>query len=276
MKARWLLVIAIASVAIAGRRCRHDEPPPLRIATFNIEDFPKTSRQIDGAFAELARLPADIVALQEITDPDLFAREAHARLGAQWDFVYTQASAVHTQGVLFDRSRYTLVSTAVHDETRLAEGRHKPTFEARLAPVAGGTIVRVLVVHLKAGGDGRAIRERQYRALRGVVATAMRSGDRVVLLGDFNATDDAGDRRDLAELARATGTRWASEGLACSAFWNRDDGCPRSRLDHVVAWTAPADVTAGGACATEGCAWQNSCPIYTEQVSDHCPVVATF
>src|SRR5215470_15247903 len=100
MKARWLAV-AVVTVAIAGRRCHCDRTsaPPLRIATFNIEDFPKDARQIDGAFAELARLPADIVALQEITDPELFAREAHARLGKTWDFVYTQASAVHTLGV---------------------------------------------------------------------------------------------------------------------------------------------------------------------------------
>jgi endonuclease/exonuclease/phosphatase family metal-dependent hydrolase len=91
-------------------------------------------------------------------------------------------------------------------------------------------------------------------------------------MGDFNATEPA-DREDLARLARATGLVWATEGLACSAFWSRDDGCPRSRLDHVLTSTAPRSVTAAGACATEGCDRQDRCPRYVHDVSDHCPVV---
>ncbi|MBA3541607.1 MAG: endonuclease/exonuclease/phosphatase family protein [Deltaproteobacteria bacterium] len=135
--------------------------------------------------------------------------------------------------------------------------------------------MRVLVVHLKAGGDGRDIRARQYAALATVVRAVQHSGERIVLLGDFNATADD-DRKDLARLAALTGLRWATEPLACSAFWSRDDGCPRSRLDHVLTWAPPRRVEAAGACATEGCDWQDRCPLYAEQVSDHCPVVVTF
>jgi hypothetical protein len=96
------------------------------------------------------------------------------------------------------------------------------------------------------------------------------------VLGDFNATDDDGDRADIARIAASGGLVWATEQLACSAFWSRSDGCPRSRLDHVLTWGTPATVEAGGACATAGCDWEQSCPIYREQVSDHCPVIVTF
>jgi endonuclease/exonuclease/phosphatase family metal-dependent hydrolase len=96
----------------------------------------------------------------------------------------------------------------------------------------------------------------------------------VVVLGDFNATT-GGDRADLAALARAAGLVWATEPLACSAFWDRDDGCPSSRLDHVLTWAAPASVAAAGACATDGCAWHDRCPLYADEVSDHCPVVVS-
>jgi endonuclease/exonuclease/phosphatase family metal-dependent hydrolase len=133
----------------------------------------------------------------------------------------------------------------------------------------------VLVVHLKAGGDGHDIRARQYVALAKIVSEVKRSGERVVLLGDFNATGDD-DRDDLALLARDTGMTWATRELACSAFWSRDDGCPTSRLDHVLTWAPPSKVEAAGACATDGCEWQHRCPLYAEQVSDHCPVVVTF
>jgi endonuclease/exonuclease/phosphatase family metal-dependent hydrolase len=93
-----------------------------------------------------------------------------------------------------------------------------------------------------------------------------------VVLGDFNATHDEHDRADLAALAKHTDLVWTTEPLACSAFWRRDDGCPSSRLDHIVAWQT-GKVTAFGACATHGCEWKESCPVYREHVSDHCPVV---
>jgi endonuclease/exonuclease/phosphatase family metal-dependent hydrolase len=174
--------------------------------------------------------------------------------------------------VLFNSRRWELVSTAVHHDTRLERGRHKPVLEVRLR--GSSTLVAMLVVHLKSGSDGREIRERQLHALAAVIARVGKRGDRVVVLGDFNATERA-DRDDLADLARETGLVWASEPLACSAFWSRTDGCPRSRLDHVLTWMRPRSIVATGACATDGCDWQRSCPLYVRDVSDHCPVVVT-
>lgn len=93
-------------------------------------------------------------------------------------------------------------------------------------------------------------------------------------MGDFNATE-ASDRDDLAALARGTGLTWASEPLACSAFWERLDDCPTSRLDHVLTWRDPASVVARGACE-EGCDRRDSCPLYRREISDHCPVTVGF
>lgn len=271
------IVIGLVIVIAVARTCTcrdDDRPPPLRIATFNIEDFPKSARQIDGAFAEIARLDAPIVAVQEITDPAIFVRAATERLGAPWRFAFADpANAPHHLGVLFDSRRVRHVATRIHDETRLDEGRHKPVLDVEFA--AGRGRLRVLVVHFKAGGENQPIRHRQYAALARVVAEVRRSGARVIVLGDFNATGDA-DRADLERFARATGVTWVTEGLPCSAFWDRDDGCPRSRLDHVLATETARDVAAAGACADDGCAWQDRCPLYADEVSDHCPVVATF
>lgn len=281
---RWWIVVAVLAAIAMTSRCRCDDPKParLRIATFNIEDFPKHARQVDRVFDEIAKLDAGIVAVQEIIDHELFATAARRELGSRWSFVHVDTAPLgapgpypsHHLGVLFDRTRFTLVSVAVHDETRLVGGRQKPTLEVRLQP-ATGAIVRVLVVHLKAGGEGRPIRARQLRALAEIARTAQRSGDRVVVLGDFNATADE-DRTDIAALVRYAELSWTTERLACSAFWSRDDGCPRSRLDHVASGMRARSVTAAGACATEGCGWQDRCPLYAEQVSDHCPVVVEY
>jgi endonuclease/exonuclease/phosphatase family metal-dependent hydrolase len=265
----------MAIALVLAWRC-HDEPARVRFATFNIENFPKDSRQIEGAFREIAALDASFVAVQEIGRPELFLREAKRRLGTQWDFASIDSRPIgerrpgHHIGVLFDRSKWTFAGITVHDGTRLDAGRHKPTVEVRLR--AGGRVLHVLVVHLKATSDGREIRARQHAALIAIVREVKRSGERFIVLGDFNATAD-GDRVDLARLAAVTRATWATEALACSAYWSRDDGCPRSRLDHILMSFPPGRVRGAGGCASVGCDWQASCPVY---VSDHWWVVVTY
>jgi len=272
------VVIGILGVAalVAVRPCR-EEPVRWRAATFNIEHFPKDQRQVDGAFAEMATLDAGIIAVQEITDTELFAVTARRRLGADWQFVPEHppdGQFDHQLGVLFDRRAYTFVGRRLHDGTRLL-GRHKPTLDVELRDRATGEALHVLVIHFKSGGESHPIRRRQYAALGAIVAEVRRAGAPVIVLGDFNATGEA-DRADLAQLASTTGTTWATESLACSAFWDRLDTCPTSRLDHVLTTVPPVDTRAAGACATVGCDTQDRCPLYEEHVSDHCPVVVTF
>lgn len=272
----WLLIVVSMTVSVCV--CRRDDRVAVGFATFNIEDFPKDRRQIEGAFKEIDALGVGFIAVQEIGEPELFLREAQRRLGVRWDFAHVDTRPIgdtrrgHHIGVLYDTMQWTLIGTRIHEATRL-DGRHKPVLEVRLR--SGDMIVRVLVVHLKYGTEGREIRARQLAALAAIVREVQRAGDRIVVLGDFNATELA-DRDDIARLAQQTGLVWASEPLACSAFWARDDGCPRSRLDHVLTWAAPTTIRAAGACASDGCEWQASCPIYARYVSDHCPVVVTF
>jgi endonuclease/exonuclease/phosphatase family metal-dependent hydrolase len=272
VRARWAwIAIPIALWALkASWRHRRD---PLRVATFNIEKFPKDDRQVDGALDEIATTAASVIAVQEIGDEDVLRTRAQQRLGRTWQFV-TDGSARFALGVLYDTSLWQLRSRRVYDDTRV-DGRQKGVLEVRLAPLAGGDLLRVLVVHFRSGTSGRTWRERQFEGLEHVVAAARDSGERLIVLGDFNATETA-DRDDLASLAANTNLTWASEPLRCTAFWARDDGCPRSRLDHILTSTPPSSITATGACATHGCDWQASCPLYARQVSDHCPVVVTF
>lgn len=269
-----LACVLAARVAWCGRT--HARRHAVRFATFNIEDFPKDERQVAGAFDEIARLDASFVAVQGIGDADRFARAAREQLGASWRFVAEpgREDATHRLGLAFDAGAWELVSSRTYDDTRVG-GRNKATLEVRLRPRGGGAIVRALVVHFRSGTAGRATRARQHEALARILARIGGTDDRVVVLGDFNATEPA-DRDDIERDAERAGLAWATEALACTAFWARDDGCPRSRLDHVLAWTTPARVAATGACATDGCARQDSCPLYAEQVSDHCPVVVAI
>jgi len=276
---RKVVIILLFVAAVAGvRQCGCErKAAQWRVATFNIEHFPKDQRQIDGAFDEIATLGARIVAVQEITDTELFAATALDRLGVDWQFVPEHApdgTFDHQIGVLFDRRAYSFVRKRLHDGTRLG-GRHKPVLDVELRDRAADQVLHVLVIHFKSGGEHHPTRHRQFLALRTIVSEVSRDGAPMIVLGDFNATGD-GDRLDLANLAGATRMTWATEGLPCSAFWDRLDTCPTSRLDHVITSQAPIDVRAAGACATVGCDTQDRCPLYEEHVSDHCPVVVTF
>jgi endonuclease/exonuclease/phosphatase family metal-dependent hydrolase len=277
-----VVIGAIFAVGIAWPRPAHApacDPPPLRVATFNIEEFPKNAAQVEAAFDQIAVLDADAIAVQEIMDPGAFAAAANRRLGPTWHFVHANTMPPGSRfrvevGVLYDGDRYSLVSETLHDDTRLDDGRQKPVLEVRLRPRAGGAVVQLFVLHLKAGADGRAIRHRQLDALADLLSSAAHPGERTIVLGDFNATEPA-DRDDLAQLAARTDLSWVTESLPCSAFWDRDDGCATSRLDHVLAWHPATSTAAAGACA-DGCDLRDRCPRYADEVSDHCPVIASW
>lgn len=246
------------------------QPSSVRVATFNIENFPRDGRQVAGAFEAIEATEAPVVAVQEITEPDTFAREARARLGDEWRFVHDDGGNLQRLGVLYDGARFELAYARTHDDPQI-EGRGKPLFEVRLRRVSGGRALRVFVVHLKAGGDFAHVRREQLRLLSPRIARAVDSWDEVVLLGDFNATGDA-DRRELARFAERVGLEWASEPLECTSYWDRTDGCRGSALDHAFTRDDPRDISARGPCESIGCQPGQRCPLFHREVSDHCPV----
>jgi endonuclease/exonuclease/phosphatase family metal-dependent hydrolase len=274
---------ALLAVALVARPCA--ETPQPRLATFNIENFPKDTRQVQGAFEVIAGLGVHMVGVQEIGDVTLFRQQARARLGMDWRFVAIDTGpkdleesdplwSGHSLGLLFDGSRYKQLSIRAHDGTRLETRRHKPVLEVRLEPLQGGSVLRVFVLHLKSGSAGREIRRAQLVELEKILKEARGSGERIVVMGDFNATEPA-DRVDIARVAEQAGLHWATEPLLCTAFWQRERDCPTSSLDHVLTFAPPTQVEARGACL-QGCDQQDRCPLYRQEISDHCPVVISF
>jgi endonuclease/exonuclease/phosphatase family metal-dependent hydrolase len=273
----WLgVAVVAAALALRGRGCGcagAAGPPRVRIATFNIEHFPRDDEQVRRAFDEIEGLGVDLVAVQEITDPDRFERVAERRLG-DWGFVHTGVAPGmpgHRLGLVYDRSRWLTETLRIHPRSDL-DRRCQPVLDVELRPASGeGRWLRVLVVHLRPTTEGRALRVREHERLRRLAASVRRPEQDLVILGDFNATEDA-DRVDLAALARAADLHWASEGLRCTAFWRRDRDCPTSRLDHVLTSAAPGSVRARGVCERQGCETRRTCPSDALVVSDHCPV----
>jgi endonuclease/exonuclease/phosphatase family metal-dependent hydrolase len=212
--------------------------------------------------------------LRVALDARAFERAAATELGPGWKTVVSEGS--RAVGLLFDSDRVTLLETREHG---LERGRK--VLEARLRPRRGPKL-RVFAVHLKAGGTAKDIELRrvQLDALARVVEPVVRTTrDEIVVLGDFNSTS-GDDRRQLRRFAERTGLSWASEGLECTAYWDRrqDDrrtlrDCPGSALDHVFTRRAPASIAAKGQCEDIGCDGGLLCPVSRFVVSDHCPVL---
>lgn len=239
-----------------------------RFATFNIENYPKSASQVEGAFHAIRALDADAIGLQEITDPTGFDRAAKERLGTRWSTVFSDHPEQRV-GVLYDGATFSVVDSTMHRETEVYDGA-KPALEVRLRR-ASGRVTRMFVVHLKARGDGGAVRKRQLDALAPVVRAARATGDDVIVVGDFNATGPD-DVVAIRAFARASELDVATEEVECTSYWNRSDGCLGQPLDHMLtSWSA--DASAEGACRTHGCAMRPECPSFHRDVSDHCPVV---
>lgn len=256
-------------LAVRGTGCDAAKP---QLATFNIENYPRSASQEAGAFDAIRAVNSPLVAVQEITDPAGFCGAAKRRLGPSWDCAFTDRPQQRI-GIVYDKEAMELLSTTIHRETEVYDGA-KPALEARLRPAGGGEVLRVFALHLKARGDSAAVRARQLRALSPVVAAAVGSGERVAVLGDFNATGRE-DVENIAAFARQVSLHFASEEVPCTAYWNRNDGCLGVALDQVLT-SFGASVHAEGPCRTEGCEMRPSCPTFHGTVSDHCPVAVDF
>jgi endonuclease/exonuclease/phosphatase family metal-dependent hydrolase len=264
--------VLVAGAVAIGPRCPPARAPAPAVATFNIENFPRSDQQVRAAFASIRSLGAPVVALQEVTDAQALQAAVTRELGPSWGIAVSSGSDSHRLAVLWDDRVVTLRSVRSRDETRVIVGA-KPILEVRLRDRRGQT-TRMLTVHLKAGGEASApVRAAQLARVDAAVADGEAAGDRVVLLGDFNATTPA-DRAAIAALAARTGLSWATDQLACTSYWDRSDGCVGVALDHVLT-SGGGRAAVGGACATEGCDRADRCPSWRWEVSDHCPVVLT-
>ena len=268
---RSLFLVAALSSSVP--RCGSQST---RLATLNLENYPRHAEQGPAAMAMLQEFHASSIAMQEITNPTQFAALARETLGPEWTFVWADAGWIQRVGLLVDTRRFTVQRQTVHRETLIHRGA-RPVLEVVLVPRSrwggrDGTPIHVFVAHLKSGSDSEPVRARQLAALEPILAARAAEGAAVVLMGDLNSTS-TGDRERLAALAQAAGLSWASEGLECTSYWERRTTCSGHALDHVLSWAPPRTIAVGGACATEGCDPGEQCPLYRSQISDHCPIV---
>jgi endonuclease/exonuclease/phosphatase family metal-dependent hydrolase len=281
-----LVVIPALLVGASTHRAASLAPvsPMFRVATFNIHKGADTPGHYDleQTIETIRRLNADLVGAQEVMQndaglncddqPALIAAGLRRRTGRPWTHVYLKAwvgedtrclqrgrgDNANTEGVAVFTPEPVVASTFV----RLSEGR--VGLAVRLASMPQMPIV---VTHLVANRQNQAGREHEVATL---LPWAAQQGPGI-LIGDFNATPEAGE---LGPVRARYLDAWA-EAAAQGQIDGVVSGSTRpsrrvSRIDYV--FYAPEvnlalqSVTVVDPSTLPG----------LDEVSDHYPVVATF
>lgn len=264
----------------------------LRVATWNLKNFPGEHQDRERLKTRLHELGADVIAVQEIHDPG-----ALRRLMPGWELHLSETGGRGGQrlGVMFDPAAVELVGAPREHRELAMGGGVRPGFSVYLR-VRGGPDFHLVVVHLKAMDEGYELRRAQWPVLAQIVETLRGAGpgrddDDVIVLGDFNATGPAGGT-PADELA-ALDARLGGVGLqrlanheGCSAYWDgprRDAWQEPSQLDLIWAAGLKESLQPGSEvrplhhCARHHCAAFRSTAAHPERdyadLSDHCPVV---
>lgn len=299
-----IVVIALVIAwALAGERLRPwlrlpgDGTAPgklagrLRVATWNLRNFPDHGQDRARLQERLHELGADVIAVQEVHDA-----AALKQMMPGWELVLSEAGGRGGQrlGFLYDPAALELIGAPREHRELAMGGAVRPGLSGYLRARDGGPDFHVMVVHLKARDEGYALRREQWRVLTEIVREIARDDGDLIVLGDFNTTGPPrGAPADELALLDAhlggVGLRRAANDAGCTVYWDgarRDAWHEPSQLDLV--WVA--DLHEGGAsqarvqpllhCARHACAAFRSTATYPERdyadVSDHCPLIVDF
>ena len=260
----------------------------LRVATWNLRNFPDPAQDRARLRERLQGLAADLLAVQEIHEP-----AALQALLPGWELHLSQHGGRGHQrlGIALDPDVLEIIGPA-REHAELGMGGHvRPGLSAYLRARGGGPDFHVLVVHLKARSDGHALRMEQWSRLAGIARELLRSDPDLLILGDFNVTRPVGGSPEaeltaLGAILEPLGLRRLAPTEPCSAYWDgarRDAWQEPSLLDLV--WVASLHEGLGpqdGVRPLHHCARHHCRPFRSTQahpepdyadLSDHCPVV---
>ena|SRR5579883_3154373 len=264
----------------------------LRVGTFNVRRFGAEDTDMTKLSKLVASLDVDVLAVQEIQSESRF-RDLAARVsrgGRTYRVAISECGGRSAMrlGFLYDERRVALLSTKEYPELAPG-GRGRCTDGERPGFVGvfrdGARTVHLLAIHLTPGGEPGDFAKRrvQWERAHTIAAKLREDGaSAVVVLGDANSTgyrDDAnGERRFVDEKARAAGMQVESSDVACTEYYEKEDGLyAPSLLDHAVATT---DLVARNSARVHGYCAELRCDPYRSRtpppdfadVSDHCPV----
>lgn len=249
------------------------EDEELNVVTWNIENFPMTTTTLSKVETIISALDADVIAIQEIAEPSEFVELGKAL--PEWTAVYADVRHGQEIGYLYKTAAFTFF-----DELDMLFGDDSNAFP-RQAVVAHATHVSGLEVtfmniHLKCcGGSGSNEEQRRRSASEQMKAyiDEFLSERAVILLGDFNDEIIDGDT-PFQNFLDDPSYRFTDQEIAVTgdeSNWSYPSW--PSHIDHILISDELFDKVSGVQVLTfpEECISN-----YSERVSDHRPVLASF
>jgi len=246
--------------------------PSASLVTWNVESFPLTGGAVAQAAGIIAELAPDLLALQEIRDPQAFD-DLLAALPAYDGVLNVDPGGYLRLGLLHRRERVVVsdVETLFPDDWYAFP---RPPLKARVTITDAEPVdFLAVVIHLKAQLDAQseARRRAACEVLDDWVAEQLASGPEpdVVLLGDFNdkLTDPPQWNVFTTFLDQPDQYRFLTQGLADAGQYTYIPF--KSMIDHVLVTTDLLDEIGPG--TTEVLALEIGDADYG-QLTDHRPV----
>lgn len=249
------------------------------VVTWNLENFPLTDTTRDKVAGVLSSWEPDVVAVQEIADPDAF-------MGLAWQTQDYEAvlnddpGGYQRVGLLYNRSRVQIsqVETLFFGDFNAFP---RPPLKASVRVVPSGVPsfdFTLVVVHLKAMMDEESEERRRVACAKldtWIRQQLAQSAEKdIIVAGDFNDVldDPTEDNVFLPFLDAPSTYQFLTQPLSESGQYSY---IPYQVLiDHILVTTDALDEY--GAGITEILPLENYVPGYAHTVSDHRPVRASF
>lgn len=289
------------------------KPQTIEIGSFNMEWFPckddgemmkkyginlshpphGSATDVPAMFHFLKNLDVELLGVVEIVDPQFLADSAAKYLGPQFKVIYAPSIGSQKVGFLYDSSVLQVVGQPeIYAQVKLdPDSWLRPAFRAKFKVLPDGADFQAIIAHLKAAPSGWSKRERQWEVLEDILSRLPdEQGDEdIILMGDFNNVSKLGYDEFRPRLERI-GFVWANADMAggngYTNYWRPDytkNRIQASLIDQLFISKGFTDEfvegsdQAGGMCAAKETEYEgDAIPDYYEEISDHCPVFATF
>lgn len=266
------------------------------VSTYNIRNFDNDRGAGPTNLVELGKIiksvQSDVMAFEEVVNKTAFDTLIKKNLpGYAYQLSSCGGFGKQHLAVVFNPRTFEFVSQAEDlsfSGSANGCGSLRPVLLVTLMHKESKKIFTFGAVHLKAGGDSRAMSQRwqQYANLSTLIKKY--ANQNLIMLGDFNTTGyniKNQDYQKFEDLLGSSGTRTMTETLGCTNYWTGTLGGAEyesSILDHIVLQdknvAAVREVRVGAHCAMTDCrpATPANLGVSFQSVSDHCPVQVTF
>lgn len=299
-----LIILLIPSEGIANTKILKLEKsgaPALNFATYNVRNYGTDEKELTGTNKKVLRsiinkTSADLLAVQEIVNVSDFKRFISSNFPNYKSYI-SKCGGQGKQKLGFVYNYKKLTLKKAREDLRIKEKKGceeglRPVMIGQFQTKTGSFKFTAMAIHLKAGGMPRNIevRHRQIKILGQMLREERRKNSNLIAMGDFNTTEYLSRNfyyRKFLDFVDDSKMIDFSASINCSSYWwgGIDDGFQYSSLlDHILVsetmWEKfrRQEVEVQSHCKKHSCRQERdeSLGLSFQEVSDHCPVVATL